>query len=389
MAGPPAVTDPPPPASSGATLDALLLLDPRGRDAEVVSRLLAGIAGAGRVCRGLDELASAVGDDRVGLAIVAEEVLHGRDLGGLRAALAAQPPWSDLPFVVLTRGPGTPRQDPYAAGLADALGNAVFLERPLRAATLTAAVRSALRARRRQLQLRDHLAERDNAARRQAMLMHELNHRVKNSLATVQGIAAQTLRADAEPAAVRRSFLARLLALAKTHDLLTATAWSGSDLRDIILAELAPFGDEASPDRVTLDGPAVTLAPNATVAIGMAIHELATNAVKYGALSVPGGRVLAAWSASPPAAPDRRRQLHLTWREVGGPRVAPPTRRGFGSRLIERGLARELGGTVRIDFAPEGLRCAVEVPLAESLPGEMPDPSAPGPVRHPAAAGRA
>ncbi|MGG5817284.1 sensor histidine kinase [Falsiroseomonas sp. HW251] len=371
-------------AVPGAGLDMLLLLDPRGRDAEVVSRLLLGIAGGSRVCAGLDDLAASAGDDRVGLALVAEETLRGRDLGPLRAALAAQPPWSDLPFVVLTRGPGSPREDPYAVGLADALGNAVFLERPVRAATLTAAARSALRARRRQLQLRDHLAERDAAARRQAMLMHELNHRVKNSLATVQGIAAQTIRGDADPEAARRAFLARLLALAKTHDLLTATAWTGSALRDVILAELAPFGDEASPGRVTLEGPEVRLAPNATVAIGMAIHELATNAVKYGALSVPGGRVVAAWSAAPAPRPGDRRQLHLTWTERGGPRVAPPTRRGFGSRLIERGLARELGGTVHMDFAPEGLRCAVDVPLPDDLPIEMPDAGAPRTFLHPA-----
>jgi two-component sensor histidine kinase len=340
----------------------------------VVSALLGGAGIVSRVCSGLDTFAAVVGDERLGACLVAEEALGRRDLGPLRAALAGQPPWSDLPFVVLTRGPSTPRRDPYAAALTDVLGNAVFLERPLRAATLTAAVRSALRARRRQLQLRDHLAEREAAARRQAMLLHELNHRVKNTLATVQGIAAQTLRTDTEPEAARGAFLARLLALAKTHDLLTATAWSGSGVREVVLAELAPFRDEARLGRVALDGPEVGLTPNATVALGMAIHELVTNAVKYGALSVPGGRVAVAWSVRAPgragdgAGP--RRRLNLTWSEAGGPPVTPPSRRGFGSRLIERGLARELGGTARIEFAPEGVRCVMDLSLAGDADAE-------------------
>jgi len=365
-----------PAAPAAAGLDVLLLLDARGRDAEVVSTLLGGIGICSRICSGLEELAAAAGDDRVGAALVAEEALRGRDLGPLRAALADQPPWSDLPLVVLTRGPSTPRRDPHVAGLADALGNAVFLERPLRAAALTAAVRAALRARRRQLQLRGHLADREAAARRQAMLLHELNHRVKNTLATVQGIAAQTLRVGADPEAARHAFLARLLALAKTHDLLTAAAWSGSGVREVILAELVPFRDEARPGRVALEGPEVGLTPNATVALGMAIHELATNAVKYGSLSVPGGRVTVAWSVSaPPREPGGAgagRRLRLTWTEAGGPPVAPPSRRGFGSRLIERGLARELGGTARIEFAPEGVRCVMDLSLAGDAAVESP-----------------
>lgn len=358
-------------AASAAVLDVLLLLDQRGRDAEVVAAQLGRIGVPSRSCPGLDDLAAAAGDERVGAGMIAEEMLRGRDLGPLREGLARQPPWSDLPLVVLTRGPATPRRDPYTAGLADALGNAVFLERPLRAATLGAAVQAALRARRRQLQLRDHLAAREAAARRQALLLHELNHRVKNSLATVQGLAAQTLRNDADPDDARRAFLARLLALAKTHDLLTATGWSGSGVREVVLAELSPFRDEARPGRVVLEGPAVALTPNATVALGLAIHELVTNAVKYGALSVPGGSVAVAWSAPAACGQDGAgRRLHLSWTETGGPPVAPPARRGFGSRLIESGLARELGGTAQIAFAPEGVHCAMDLSLAEPVESE-------------------
>lgn len=353
---------------AAAGLAVLLVLEPRSRDAETVSDLLGRAGLACRVGSGIARLITSVDDGGIGAVVVAEEMLRGAALDALRVALAAQPAWSDLPLVVLTRGAAHAQRDPYAAGLAEALGNAVFLERPLRAATLVAAVRSALRARRRQIQLRDHLAERDRATRRQAMLLHELNHRVKNTLATVQAIAVQTLRRGVEMEEARPVFLARLLALAKTHDLLTASGWLGSGVREVVAAELVPFRDDARPGRVTLDGPAVELTPNATVSLGMAVHELVTNAVKYGALSVPGGSVAVAWSV---ASEQRRggavRRLRLTWREHGGPPVVPPARRGFGSRLIERGLARELGGTARIEFAPEGVRCAMDLSLAGAV----------------------
>jgi two-component sensor histidine kinase len=357
---------PSPEADAGRPV--LLVLEPRGRDAETVSTVLERAGLSCEVGAGIAQLVAAVRDGGIGVGVVAEETLRGPDLDGLRAALADQPPWSDMPLVVLTRGATRAQRDPYAAGLAETLGNAVFLERPLRAATLVAAVRSALRGRRRQIQLRDNLAERDRAARRQAMLLHELNHRVKNTLATVQAIAGQTLRHDSDPEKARQVFLARLLALSKTHDLLTASGWTGSDVREVVAAELVPFRDESRPARVTLDGPPVQLAPNATVSLGMAIHELVTNAVKYGALSVPGGSVAVAWSVrSEQRNGEAKRRLHLSWQERGGPPVAPPARRGFGSRLIERGLARELGGTARIDFAPEGVRCAMDLALGGAV----------------------
>lgn len=196
------------------------------------------------------------------------------------------------------------------------------------------------------------VTDRVHAERQQKLLVDELNHRVKNSLATVQAIAHQTLRTAANPAAFQEAFESRLMALSKTHDLLTATNWRGAALRDVLLAELGPFG----PNQYELEGPDVDLTPAEALAFGLVAHELATNAAKYGALSGADGCVSVEWATQ-----DGR--LALTWRERGGPQVATPTRRGFGSRLIERSLQGQLEGSAKLEFAPGGLICRIELPL--------------------------
>lgn len=195
------------------------------------------------------------------------------------------------------------------------------------------------------------------AERQQKLLLDELNHRVKNTLATVQAIAAQTGRSYQDPARFREVFEARLVALSVTHDLLTARNWRNAPLREILLAELRPFG----PERYDLAGPEIDLAPAQALALGMILHELATNAAKYGALSSPRGCVRISWSL------DDALRLALDWREDGGPPVVSPTRRGFGSRLIERSLSGVLRGKARLDFAPAGLCCRIELPLAPEV----------------------
>jgi two-component sensor histidine kinase len=194
------------------------------------------------------------------------------------------------------------------------------------------------------------------------LLIGELNHRVKNTLATVQSIAAQAFREGKSLKDTRESFEARLLALSLTHDLLTRESWRGAELRELAEAELAPYRTEAAPHRLTLEGPEVLLTPNTALALGMALHELATNAVKYGALSRPEGQVRLSWQWR--QAPQGLR-LTLEWRETGGPPVEPPTRPGFGTRLITSGLRHQLQGEVELDFHPEGLRCVIDVPTAD------------------------
>jgi PAS domain S-box-containing protein len=192
------------------------------------------------------------------------------------------------------------------------------------------------------------------------LLVDELNHRVKNTLAIVQGIAQQSFKDDVPPRQARAAFEGRLAALSEAHNLLTREHWSVVSMRQIIDDALRPHGGESG--RFTLDGPDLTILPKTAISLALAIHELATNAVKHGALSRPEGQVTIIWRRVREGGPAR---LILTWQEQGGPPVTIPTRRGFGTRMIERGLAAELGGTVTIDFRPEGLVCTVDAPLPE------------------------
>lgn len=198
----------------------------------------------------------------------------------------------------------------------------------------------------------EDITERKEAEERLQLMVHELNHRVKNSMAVVQAITARTLRDDAEPLAARRNLTSRLLALARAHDLLTAESWAGADLATVAARSLAAV--MAEPGRIVIEGPSVRLRPPAALTFALVFHELATNALKYGALSGEEGSVALNWTLS-----DDGRRLDLCWRETGGPFVAPPSRRGFGSHLIERGLAAEVGGKVQITYPPEGLVCTI------------------------------
>jgi two-component system, chemotaxis family, CheB/CheR fusion protein len=207
------------------------------------------------------------------------------------------------------------------------------------------------------------VSERKRADDLQKLLVNELNHRVKNTLATVQSIAARSLQV---PADGRRAFDARLVALSRTHDLLSQESWRGTSLRTLLLQELEPHRSE-NDERLMIEGPAVELPPKAALALGMAFHELATNAAKHGALSTSTGRVHAAWDVARSGNPA---VLRFKWAESGGPPVAASRRKGFGSVVLERGLTLELEGEVRLDFAPGGLVCTIVIPLPEDVRGE-------------------
>jgi len=190
---------------------------------------------------------------------------------------------------------------------------------------------------------------------RQKLMIDELNHRVKNTLATVQSIAMQTARSHSDPRTFAEGFQARLLALSHTHDLLTRSHWEGADLDAILQHETEAHGSA----RVSVNGPHVALAPAAALSFGMIFHELATNAAKYGALSAPDGRVLVDWSVADQTHP----RLQLVWREIGGPPVTAPERKGFGSRLIERNVRHDLAGDVELDYAADGFTATFSIPL--------------------------
>jgi PAS domain S-box-containing protein len=197
------------------------------------------------------------------------------------------------------------------------------------------------------------------AGERQRLLINELNHRVKNTLATVQSIATQTLRQARSLGQAREDFEARLLALSRVHDVLTRERWEGARLSEIIGGAVAPYRNRET-NRFNVNGPELRLSPRMTLALAMALQELVTNAVKYGALSTDAGQVDITWTTSEKEDGPR---LVLTWRERGGPAVRAPARRGFGTRLIERSLADDLDGTVAIEFAITGVVCTVDAPL--------------------------
>jgi two-component sensor histidine kinase len=183
----------------------------------------------------------------------------------------------------------------------------------------------------------------------QALLNRELHHRVKNNLATVQAVVASVARSSDSLESFRTSISDRLRSLAKTHDLLIASGWQSASLMDILESELQPYRADGL-QRVELLGPAVQLPSDAALPVAMLIHELVTNAAKYGALSVPAGRLVVAWTLSQGG---RGPELALTWTEAGGPPVRPPARAGFGSKLMDR-IGRQLDGAVEREFAAEG-----------------------------------
>ena len=186
-------------------------------------------------------------------------------------------------------------------------------------------------------------------------MIDELNHRVKNTLATIQSIAIQTARSHEDPRTFAESFQARLMSLSHTHDLLTRSHWEGADLRAVLEHETAAHGQT----RIILNGPPLALGPAAALSLGMIFHELASNAAKYGALSDPDGRVFVDWTV----ANQTGRLLNLVWREAGGPWVTAPTRRGFGSRLVERNVRHDLAGEVKLSYASDGFTAELSVPL--------------------------
>lgn len=198
-----------------------------------------------------------------------------------------------------------------------------------------------------------------------ALLIDELNHRVKNTLATVQSIVTQAVRNSQDPLTIRESIETRIEALSRSHDLLRREKWDGAGLQDLVLEALAPFRViEGRAERFTIDGENIRLSPKAALALGIAFHELATNAVKYGAFSNEAGTISITWTIEPK--PDGR-WLCLHWREKDGPPVTMPKRKGFGSRVIEQGLAHELAGKIALDYLPRGIVCTIFVPAPKAV----------------------
>jgi two-component sensor histidine kinase/PAS domain-containing protein len=211
------------------------------------------------------------------------------------------------------------------------------------------------------------VTERTVAAERQRLLVNELNHRVKNSLATVQSIVTQTLRNTADVTQARKALENRIFSLARAHDLLTQECWSGASLEEVVGRALQPFL-MGSASQFSLEGDPVRVSPSQALLLSLALHELATNAAKYGALSVPGGAVEVRWTCEPL---DDGHLARLSWRERGGPPVTPPARRGFGTRLLTRGFEGETGASARLTYEPGGVVFEVAMPVGRETAADV------------------
>ena len=205
--------------------------------------------------------------------------------------------------------------------------------------------------------------QRETADKLQKLIVEELHHRIKNTLATVSAIASQSLRTATDLEHGQQAIESRLLALGRAHDLLLQARWSSASLAHIVQGATEPY-DSKGEGRISIQGPDLRIVSGAVIALAMTLNELCTNTTKFGALSVPGGHVEIAWTIDP-----NNGRLHLSWTEKGGPAVQPPTRRSFGTRLIET-LGKQLNGTVEITYDSKGFIYALDVPLSTLKPSD-------------------
>ncbi len=333
----------------GSTSERILILAPHGRDAEVASKLLQEAGWATLACSDVARLSEEI-IKGAGCAVLVEEVIVSDDISGLAASINAQPPWSDLPMVVLTARADVPERNVAAIRLQDALGNVTFVERPFHPTTLVNVVRAAVRSRRRQYGAREVLERMD-------LLSRELQHRTKNLLAVIQAIASASLQENRG----KESFIQRLHALAKAQDLIIEGAGRGALMWQLVKSAVESFGT-----RVSAQGPEVFLNAAAAQGFALVLHELATNAAKHGSLSTAHGTVFVQWAVD---ATSTEATINFHWQEKGGPVVTPPKRKGFGTVLLERAVATS-AVPPRFDYSPEGFSYEVKAVLAEQRVNE-------------------
>lgn len=327
----------------------VLVLTPHAPDRESVAKILQGRGIRTETFDKLAPLVAALGED-TGAIVMSEEALNQPDWSQLVRAVSEQPTWSSYPFVLMVsqrRGVGP---ETFYRTLPLEITNVMVLERPMGSATLISAVQWALGGRQRQLMTRDHLAALEASARQQRLMTRELAHRVKNNIAMLQSIVNQTMRPYPETQRLRNLIVERFSALARAHDLLLSTDFTSADFRTLVDRTVSVHNT-----RFTMAGPDVQLSPQASLSMALVLHELSTNAVKYGALSNELGHVEITWRIDPQG------QFHLRWQECDGPPVKPVESTSFGTRLITSTL---LGlGTVDVQYPVSGLTLDFVGPL--------------------------
>ncbi|WP_208636329.1 sensor histidine kinase [Mesorhizobium helmanticense] len=338
-----------------ASSPAVLVLAPLGRDAKIAASILATNHIASRVCDSLEETLPLL--DEAQCLVVAEEALISSDRKHFAAWLESQPAWSDFPIVLLTM-----RGTEFDKRLAFLDRYLIVLERPFLASSLANSVRSALRARARQREVQSYIKQTQEVADRQKLLIRELHHRVKNTLANVRAMMGATAKSSGNVHDFVRDFSARIVSLADTHSMLTDDYWQTASLYRLLESELSHYETHDRP-RIVLEGPNVALVADIAIPVGMAFHELASNSSKFGALSLPQGRLDVRWSVSTFG---NAQTVNLDWRERDGPKVEQPRRRGFGTTLLEKVVAVQCDAKVELKYHRNGLQFTMALPLRDT-----------------------
>jgi two-component sensor histidine kinase len=333
----------------------VVVLAPVGRDAQIATSILSQYRISALSCATLEEALPLL--DEAHCLVIAEEALINSNRSQFATWLENQPGWSDFPIVLLTM-----RGAEFDKRLSFLDRYLIVLERPFLASSLANSVRSALRARSRQLEVKKYIEEKEEVAARQQLLIRELHHRVKNTLANVRAMMAATAKSSGSVDDFVRDFSARIVSLADTHTMLTDDYWQTASLQKLLEGELRHYETQDKP-RIVIEGPAVVLVADIAIPVGMAFHELASNSSKFGALSRPNGRLNVHWFV---ASSGDRRVLNLDWRERDGPKVNAPERRGFGTILLEKVLTVQCDARVELDYRPEGLVFKMALPLKET-----------------------
>ncbi len=342
--------------------EAVLILAPLLED-EAALRDVAAAEGEGPVLATAQSFAGAL-DAGAGCLILTEEMLVPEILDPLLAWAEAQPAWSALPVLILTRNAALlphPVRGVLAQGRPAGL-QITLLNRPSAPELLRNAIRNAMDARRRQYLIRDQIEELEASREQLKLLGREVQHRAKNSLTRISAILRQTWRNAKSPEQFVESLERRIGATARGLDLMTQTGWQGAKLDELFKIEAHAIFGEKIHNRLVCDGEEVALNYEAALALHLVAHELATNALKYGAFSTPQGQVSVRWRRMEEGDDAR---LELFWEETGGPAVSPPEAKGFGSKILEQALTIQIGGYVQTSFRTEGLRCRVILPLAD------------------------
>lgn len=327
----------------GPNSERVLILAARRRDSDLARRLLTEAGFPALACCSATHLTREIRKG-AGCAVITNEAIDGSAAQMLHAWVQEQPAWSDLPIIVLISKGDESARGNSARELQDILGNISFVERPFHPSTLASVVRAAMRSRSRQYEARELLE-------RYELLARELQHRTKNLLAVILSITGASLRNGGDGS---EALISRLHALAGAQDLLMEGDGRGAFLMDIVRAITNSFGN-----RILVDGPQVHLSPTLAQGFALIVHELATNSAKHGALSRDEGSVFVGWTVAVGADVTT---LHFKWKEQGGPPTAPPTRKGFGTVLLERALATS-GTPPRFNYSSRGFSYELSVKL--------------------------